>query len=133
MLFSYDFGHKLDLTKFKKQAPHYIANMREVNYNLFLQDYKVVVEIATPDVCNGHIVSVHFSSLKRDQDGDIIDETIIVPLLDTRFKEIQYIKDIFKINSYKAYFDSNSVVDTVDKICMLLRLVYKINNLKAFI
>jgi hypothetical protein len=133
MLFRYDFGEKLDLSRFKKQAPHYISNMREVTYNLFMPDYKMVVEVATPDNSTGHIVSLSLFEIKRDGEGEITEEKVIVPLIDTRFREIQSIKDIFKIDHYKAHFDSNNAIDTVEKICKLLKLIHKINNLKVFL
>lgn len=133
MLYRYDFSEKLDLSRFKKQAPHYISNMREVTYDLFMPDYKMVVEVATPDGCVGHTVSLSIYDIDRDEDGDIIRERVIVPLIDTRFREIQPIKDIFKIDHYKAHFDSNSSVDTVEKITKLLKLLHKINNLKVFL
>jgi len=133
MLYRYDFGEKLDLSRFKKQAPHYINSMREVTYDLFMPDYKMSVEISTPDNSTGHIVSLSLYDLDRDDDGDIIRERVIIPLIDTRFREIQPIKDIFKIDHYKAHFDSNSSVDTVEKIAKLLKLLHKINNLKVFL
>lgn len=133
MLFTYDFAEKIDLSRFKKQAPHYIANMREVTYNLFLKDYKMVVEVATPDNCRGHIASLHLFQVKRDKEGEIIDETVIVPLLDTRFKELKCFQEIYKIDSYKAHFDSNSAAETINKICTLLKIINKINNLKVFL
>jgi hypothetical protein len=133
MLFRYDFGKKLDLSRFKKQAPHYILNMREVTYDLFMPDYKMIVEIATPDNCTGHTGSLSLYDIIRDDDGDIVSEHVIVPLIDTRFREIQSIKDIFKIDHYKAHFDSNNATDTVEKICNLLKLIHKINNLKVFL
>ena len=133
MLFRYDFAEKLDLSRFKKQASHYISTMREVTYNLFMPDYKMVVEIATPDNSTGHTISLTLYEIEKDKDGDIINERVIIPLIDTRFREISYIKDIFKIDHYKAHFDSNSSTDTVEKICKLLKLIHKINNLKCFL
>lgn len=133
MLFRYDFGEKLDLTKFIKQATHYIGTMRELAYDLYLSDYKMRVEVVTPDNSNSHTVTIFFYEIGRDPDGELVGEKIIIPLIDTRFKELRDIKDVFKIDNYKAHFDSNSAQFTVEKICKILKILYKINNLKVFL
>lgn len=133
MLYRYDIDDKLDLSKFKKQAPVYIGKMRELTYEFFLKDYKMVAEIATPDGYSAHTVSLYFFDIKKDKDGDVVSEKVVIPLIDTRFKEMQFIKDLFTIDNYKAYFDSNSVEKTTNTLSMLLRLIHKINNLKAFL
>jgi hypothetical protein len=134
MRYRYDFvGDKLDLPKFQKQAAYYIGHMREVNYEIFLKNYKLLVEIATPDNCTGHIVTLSMHDLKRDSDGDISSEKVIIPLIDTRFKESKIIKEFFVIDNYKAHFESNNVSLTVDKISQLIKLLFKINSLKAFL
>lgn len=133
MEFRYDFGEKLDLTRFKKQAPYYIGQMRELTYNCYLADYKVVAEISTPDGSTTHRVSYYFMELTRNPDGTIQDQRAVLPRSDTRFREIKVIQSIFPIDGYKAYFDSNSAQNTVDKLCDLITLVHKINHLKAFI
>jgi len=91
------------------------------------------VEIARPDDSNGHMVTVYFYEIKRDSDGEITNEKIIIPLIDTRFKELRDIQDVFVIDHYKAHFDSNSAAMTIEKICKLLKVIHKINNLKAFL
>jgi hypothetical protein len=133
MEFRYDFGDKLDLSLFKKQGAYYIGIRREVTYNLYLPGYKMRVEIARPDDSNGHMVTVYFYEIKRDSDGEITNEKIIIPLIDTRFKELRDIQDVFVIDHYKAHFDSNSAAMTIEKICKLLKVIHKINNLKAFL
>lgn len=133
MLFRYDFGEKLDLTKFHKQAMHYIGTMRELTYELVLPDYKIHVEIVTLDNSNCHAVSLQFSDIFRDSDKEITGDKIVIPLIDTRFKESKIIQELFTIDNYKAYFDSNSTLDTVDKLSKVIKLVHKINHLKCFL
>lgn len=133
MKFRYDFGEKLDLSLFTKQATHYIGSMRELTYELFLPDYKMEVQIVTPDNCTGHTVSLSIYDIERDSDGDLTEEQVIIPLIDTRFKENKDIKEVFVIDHYKANFDSNNAADTTGKICKLLKLIHKINHLKAFL
>lgn len=136
MEFRYDFGEKLDLTRFRKQARHYIGRMREIVYNCYLADYKVVAEIATLDdraSTSRHRVTAYFMEVIRNPDGTIQDQKAILPLTDTRFREIKIIQDIFPADGYKTFFDSNDPQEIVDKLCNLISLVHKINHLKAFI
>ena len=133
MLFRYDFGEKLDLTKFKKQAIHYIGTMRELTYDLVLPNYKLCVEITTPDNVNSHSVLLYFSDIFRDIDKEIIRENIIEPMTDTRFKEMKSIQELFEIDNFKAYFVSHSTSETVEKLSKLIKLLSKLNNLKVFL
>lgn len=133
MKFRYDFAEKLDLTRFRKQAPHYISLGRESTFELYVSDFRINVSVATPDDQNAHTVSLFFEEIKRDPDGEIISARIITPLIDTRFKEIKSIQGLFDGSDYKSHFESNSSALTVDNICNIVRLVHKINNLKVFI
>lgn len=106
--------------------------MREVTYDLYTSHYKMRVEIVRPDKSTTHLVTIFIFELERDKDNELVSEVIVIPLIDMRFKEFQEIKDTFQIDNYKAHFDSNSVEMTVDKICRILKIIHKINNLKAF-
>lgn len=133
MQFRYNFGEKLDVSRFKKQAPHYISLAKPVEYDLYLPHYRLRVEVNTPEDSNGHDVLLSFSEITRDGDGEIIREHIISPANDSRFKEFREIKNIFTVSDYKAAFNSNSSVDTVDKICSIIKILSKINNLTVFL
>jgi len=133
MKFRYDFGEKLDLSRFVKQAPHYINLGREIDFELYVHDFKINLNIATPDRQTAHTVSLFIEEIKRDTDGNIKSSRIVTPLTDTRFQEIQSIQAVFDSTSYKCHFNSNSSAATVDKICKILKLLHKINGLKAFI
>lgn len=134
MLFHYYFlGDKLDLTKFRKQAIHYMERLRQIQYGLFLPRYKVSVEIDGVDNSTEHMATITLADIVRDEDKNIINILTVYPLLDTRFKESKDIKSIFDINSYRGTFTSASVVHTVDKICSLIKYLYKIENLKVFL
>lgn len=136
MEFRYDFGQKLDLSKFLKQGPYYIGLMREVTYSLYVADFIMRVEIARPANHNAHMVTIYFYEIKRDEDGEIISSEMIIPYHDLRFEgllDIQEKQGLWSIDQYKAHFDSNSAVQTVEKICKILKFIHKINNLKAFL
>ena len=134
MLFRYDFGKKLDVTKFRAQSQHYIAQMRQVEYNLFLQNYKIIVSISTPDDCTAHLVSMSMYHIIRDEAGEIIKSEKLFPSNDLRFKEFKIIKEIWKNPNYSlGNWDSGSVSNTTEKIISLLKIAHKIDNLKAFL
>jgi hypothetical protein len=141
MLFTYVFGDKLDITKFRKQAAHYISTMSEVRYHLYLPNYKIHLEVSTPNDQGGHIVAASLFQLKRDEMKEIIRADAIYPITDSRFSEIKVIQDIWNpwsgiltvpSSAARATFTSNSVVESVEKICVILKIVSKIDGLKAF-
>ena len=136
MEFRYDFASKtraLDLTRFKRQAPGHINTIAKLNFLFLLNEFKVVAEVETPAGAHGHSVTVYFFELTRDKEFDITSEKAVIPLVDTRFKELADIQEIFTIDHYKAHFDSPDAQETVDKLCNLLRIVHKINHLKVFL
>ncbi len=134
MLFRYDFGKTLDVSKFMVQAQHYIAQMRQLEYHLVLQNYKIVVNISTPDDCTAHLASISIFDIKRDKHGLITDASLLFPGNDLRFKEFKIIKEIWKNPDYSSGdWASGSVSDTTEKIISLLKIAHKIDNLKAFL
>jgi hypothetical protein len=133
MLFPIRVGEKLDLSKFRKQATHYIDLMREITYHVYLPNYKVIVEIVLAEKTTKHLVTMWIVEIFLDQDKEIKNEKVILPLNDMRFKENKDIQSIFEMDNYKAYFNSSSAADTTDKICRIVKLVHKINHLKAFL
>lgn len=134
MNFRYDFvGDKLDLTRYTKQAIAYIGAMREVDYTIYFKHYKMRVEIARMANSSAHLATVYFFDLIRDESGEITGEKVIIPMIDTRFKESQSIKDLWGLDHYKGHFESGSAVATVEKINKVIKLIYKIENLKAFL
>lgn len=134
MLFRYDFGETLDITKFRMQAQHYIAQMRQLEYNLFLQNYKIIVNISTPDGSTAHLVSVSIYHIDRDENGEITSTEKLFPGNDLRFKEFKIIKEIWGNPDYSlGDWASGSVSNTTEKIISLLKIAHKIDNLKAFL
>jgi hypothetical protein len=133
MLFTIQVGEKLDLSKFRKHATHYIGQMREIHYHIYLPDYKVTAELATADNETSHIGYLWIEDIKRDQDNEIIECKMIYPSADTRFKESKDIQSLFPGSYWKSLINSNSVTETVDKICRMVKLVHKINGLRVFL
>jgi len=133
VLFRYDFGEKLDTTKFNVQAQHYIGQIHQIDYRLVLPNYKLKIDISTPELQTQHLISVSLYSLTRDEDGEIKNEEIIYPLRDTRFKDFNIIKEIWTTSDTLGGWISNSTAETVNKIIKLLTIVHKINNLRVFL
>jgi hypothetical protein len=133
MQFTIQVGEKLDLSKFRKHATHYIGQMREIYYHIYLPDYRVMVELTTPDDSNSHMGDLWIEDIERDQDNEIIGCKIIYPNVDTRFKEIKDIQILFPSSYWKSQINSNSVTETVDKICRVVKLVHKINGLLIYL
>jgi hypothetical protein len=134
MLFRYDFGEKLDLTKFEIQSKHYIGQIRQLQYHLVLPHYKLIIDIDTPDDTTSHIVTSKITALKRDKDGEIESEIHITPANDVRFQDFKIIKTVWNnpFNVDGGWY-SNSAAFTTDRIISILKIVHKINNLRAFI
>jgi hypothetical protein len=136
MLIRYDIPEKLDLSKFRKQAEFYIGKMRELDYEFITKDYKVTIGISTPDDSNTHNVSIRIFDVKRDFDGEVLNYIGIQPLKDTRFCESSIIKSLFDpkdLYVYEAAFNSNSALDTTNKLADIIKLIHKLHSLRAFL
>jgi hypothetical protein len=140
MLFTYVFGEKLDLSKFRKQATHYISTIPDVTYHLYLPIYKIHLEVSTPHTHNGHLITISIFELTRNEKKEIIRSELIHPLVNSCFQDIKAIQDIWMpapgtnyVPGSRAAFASNSVAESVEKICTVLKIVHKIDHLKAFL
>jgi hypothetical protein len=134
MQFRYDFvGDKLDLSHFQTQAKRHIAKMRRLTYYFYVLGYKIQVNIDTPDDCTAHMVDFAIMELQRDNDGEIQLYDIIRVHEDLRFKEISDVVKYYESNSEEGHFESASVDKTVAILSNLIKVIYKINNLKAFL
>ncbi len=132
MQFRYDFGEKLDLSKFRKQALHYIKSLDNVSYLFVLPQYKVIAEL----IRNGGIHTAYLSvyEISRDKQGEISGATLLTPLLDTRFKEIKIIQEIWQHNpTTEGVIEFNAPPVIINHICDLVKVVHKIFHLKVFL
>ena len=131
MIFRYDFGRKLDLTKFKKQSVHYITYMNKVSYHIFIKNYKLVAEINKSEN-NELVTSFYIYNVNRDADGDISDASVIFPLASPIFKEVLEISNMYSTYEDKGLFICNSPDQVSNKICRVATILFKINELIAF-
>lgn len=132
MIFRYDFGKNLDLSRFRKQSTYYIGKLPTLNYHLFVGNYKMIADINVIEEQNLHNVTIAIFDITKDNEGQVKDSNTIVPLMDTRFKEIKEIISIFP-NDYMGEFSSDNSEFTSNKLCQLIKILHKIDNLKAFI
>lgn len=135
MEFRYDFvADKLDMTRWQKQAKHYISmGMQRLTYYIYFKRYKIQINIETPSDSTAHLVSFALMDLDRDPDHEIKVNQMIYPLTDVRFKEFKEIAQHYSNRSDLGEFESNSAQHTVNELSKIIKYVYKIENLKAFL
>ena len=129
MNFRYDFGEKLDLTKFVKQAVFYIS-LYPTEYTIFTKDYKLVFKTFIEE---GVIFTkIHIFDIHRNTDNTISGYKSVFSD-DSRLESFKEITSLFLINRYEAFFTSTSSKEVVDKLSLIIKVIHKINNLKAFL
>lgn len=137
MKFRYDFvADKLDrsnMSRFKKQATHYIGTMRQLTYSIYFRTYVIDVDIVRPDDSNAHQVDITICDIIKNGEGEVVRNRTITPSNDLRFKSFKVINDMFPDNQDTASFESNSAEFTVKQIAELIKILYKINNLRVFL
>lgn len=135
MLLTYNFTDTLDLTKFQKQATHYIGSMFSVIFDLYLPSFKIVADVMADYLGNGYHITTTITlfALTRNQ-GEIVSCHAINPLADMRFSDIPLIQEMFDDSGVcKSTFTSNNIAEVVDKVSFLLKLLSKIDRLRAFV
>lgn len=137
MIFRYDFGEKLDLSRFRKQAGSYIKRFQfhsvesPLEFHFYTTDFKIVLE--TEPTAEGLFKNkLSFFSIKRDADGQVKTTVALFPIGDSRFDSFKDVQSLFVQYSNKTEFTS-SIEDTVEISCTFIKIVHKINHLKAFL
>ncbi len=132
MLFRYDFGkNKIDLENFIKQTPYYIDRIEDLEYDIYVQDYKMNVKfLLNKDVNFGFFLS--FILLKRDEDGNIISSESIIPRHNVIFSDLKEISSLFEDYESKALLSFKDKKELVDCLCKFINMLRKLNYLKAF-
>lgn len=132
MIFRYDFGEKLDLSKFVKQASFYIKKYPDTEYHLFTKDFKIL--FSTEPFSGPNIfVRITVFSIIRDSDGEISNLERIFLIGDSRFESFNLIPTLFNPYMSEATFQSDSIKDIISKVSELIKIIHKINYLKAFL
>lgn len=133
MFARYDFGEKLDLSKFRKQVTFYVGKYSHTEYNIFTKDFKIL--FTTEPAEDGSILArISTSSIVRDADGEMILLEHFRMSEDSRFESFKEALALFNKNYHRhlASFNSKSPKDIVDKVCGLIKIFHKVNSLIAF-
>jgi hypothetical protein len=132
MIFPIHIGLKLDLSNFRMHARRYMT-MRKIHYHIYLPDFKIIVELTTSNNSHAPVGFLWLEDLVRDNGGEIIGTKTIFPLLDTRFKEMKDIQNWFEASNYRATVLFDSIEETITMICQVIKLLHKLNGLRAFL
>ena len=134
MQFRYDFiGDKLDLSRFKKQVKHHLIQYDEISYSFYVLGYKIQANIILFDTSTNYLVNFTIAEFQRDSDGEIHSYYSIRITDDLRFKEFPELVKYYSPSAPQGYFESNSVEEIVNILSNFIKVIYKINNLKAFL
>lgn len=127
MQFRYDFGEKLDLSKFRKQAKHYSKYQSE--YLLVLGEFLLIANFES----NNRVQLTAFD-ITKDADGNISKKKFIFLAEDNRFQEFKDVRYFTENNSAHPFTIEKQVdAETIDRICNLIKVFHKVNGLKAFL
>jgi hypothetical protein len=133
MIFRYDFDKQFDLSKFRNQTLHYISTIDNIEYDIFVRDFQVIFNIKH-DSLPFHNFNIKIFSLKRNNKNEIIQKIKLFPLAeDSILNNCKDIIDLY-IDQYccEANIVSNDFKYTVNKMCNIIKILYKINKLKIF-
>jgi hypothetical protein len=134
MLFRYDFDNKLDLSRFKKQSLHYIGCMPEVTYQLVVFDYNLTSHIKKIKSEQGinYLSTIQLFDLKRDSENEISESKVILPMNDPRFQEMKDFIEIFSMDKATGEYISETPEHIVNKLSQFIKMLNKLNMMKAF-
>lgn len=125
---------KVDLSKFQRACKVYMGQMERVEFEIFLKEYTIRIDITQVEGHSQRLVKVEMWDVKRTDDGLIKAQTSIMPLNDGRFQEIKIIKELF-VDQYarQATFEASDAAQAAAKLEMFIRTIFKVNNLKVFL
>lgn len=137
MIFNFSFNDSLDFTKFKKHSNHYISLFqdRKIEYHLSVNEYKLVCKLypIIPFDIKDRLLKINFIEIKKDEQGDIVSGTDIIPLSNLKFKDIKEMSSLFCPDNYIGTYTAKSTNEIVDFMCRMVKFLHKINRLSAFL
>lgn len=134
----YDFGDKLDLSKFRKQLHHFISVLHleedpQLHLHVYVKYYKIYFLISQKNNSNEHSTLIRIFDYASNLNGDIISYSCIVPSKDLKLKSFSDIINLFQVDCSDGLFNSNSVDYTIRILCKIINICSKINSLKVFL
>lgn len=134
MQFRYDFvGDKLDLSRLKKQINRHLIQHDVIEYSFYVLGYKIQANIYLVEGTTKHIIKFIVAELQRDDDGEVLSYAAIRVTEDLRFKEFPDLIKYYSTLSSIGELESNSIDEISNILSTLIKIIYKINNLKAFL
>lgn len=134
MQFRYDFvGDKLDLSRVKKQINRHLIQYDVIEYSFYVLGYRIQVNIVRDELTTNFNIDFSIVELRRDAAGEINSHSAIRVTEDLRFKEFPDLTKYYFPNAFKGDFESNSVDEITEILSSFIKIIYKINNLKAFL
>jgi hypothetical protein len=131
MIFTFNFGATLDFAQFRAQATRYLSVFKEITYHLNLFNYKLVCCTTKQDF--KYETNFHIVQIERDIDGAIVNGNILVPLSDSKFKDLKEISSNFSPDSYMGTSEQLNIEQVVNFYCKLLKFLNKIDTLSVFV
>jgi hypothetical protein len=136
MIFRYDFGKKIDTTQFAKQAKHYIYAETENNWEFNFPDYRLHIKTSNR-VKKFILVSTNLVDLIKDDNGIVIDVKTIYVLNDSRFNTFKVFDKFYVTKTAlmqpEGAMGTDDIDECIQSIADFLKILSKINNLKAFL
>jgi hypothetical protein len=128
LLWRYDFGENLDLSRFIKQMPFLIKRDEQTNLEIYVANFRITVKIVPEFVVDIWMDEIVYS------DNRTISYVISFEK-DIRFNEnqlIQHCLNNLNADNYISFhtFDINLIINELSN---LIKLTHKIEYFKAFI
>lgn len=132
MKFDLQLSSNEDLEYFKTLFLRNVG-VEQILYYFHADDIQVRVQVSG---LNGYqLISIGFFHCTKD--GNSVSLTQFCPLSDTRYKNFNEIQDCWYYDSNKAWGTFSHSPEEMEwgleKIASILRVIYKVNNLKAFL
>jgi len=126
-----DIDEKLDLSKFQRFARAYIGQMRELEFDIFLKDYRISIRVNQVDGATQQLVTISLYEIRKE--GENKNFWQISPTRDSRFQEVKVIKEMFEDGRADAEFESTDSTATVQKLSQFIKTIHKLNGLTVFL
>ena len=129
MRFVFDGTQSIDYHRLINELEPYLSSMRQIVYYIYIPNYLICGEISTVDDDFRNMFSVQI--WESPQFG--LKGRSIIPSEDVRLMYVEGFHGFFHPGNSHALCLSVSFSRTVNKLCYLINLLSRINDLKAFL
>lgn len=132
MKFDLDLSSGEDLEYFKTL---FLRNVRTDQIIYYFHADNIQVRISVDGLSGYQLINISFLDCIKEANTTSI--TQFCPLADSRYKNFEVIQDFWYYDPHKAWGTYSHAPEEVElaleKVAEVLRVVYKVNNLKAFL